>query len=172
MSGFGDLGNRALVQVFKHVPWLAERWAARHQFVEAATIPWTPMRIPVRQAVVALVTTAGVHLNTQPAFDMNDPDGDPSFRAIPSDTRREQLTITHKYYDHSAADRDRNVVLPLDRMRELAAEGRIGGLGAVAYSLMGHIDKLHLQTLLAETAPSIARRLKQEGADAVLLTPA
>jgi D-proline reductase (dithiol) PrdB len=172
VSGFGDLANRAWVQAFKHLPWLAERWAARHRFIEGADIPWVPMRTPVREAVIALVTTAGVHLKIQPAFDMRDPDGDPSFRAIPSGTAHQEATITHKYYDHSAADRDLNVVLPLDRLRELAADGRIGRLAAHAYSFMGHIEGRHLQTLLAESAPAVARRLQDDGAEAVLLTPA
>lgn len=103
---------------------------------------------------------------------MDDPDGDPSFRAIPSTVLRADLTITHKYYDHSAADRDINVVLPLDRARELAAEGRIGGLAPFVYGLMGHIDGPHLKTLMEVTAPEVARRLKHDRADAVVITPA
>ena len=172
MSNFGDLTNRVLVQLFRRVPWLAEQWAARHRFVEGSTIPWAPMRRPARDAVIALVTTAGVHLKAQPAFDMKDPDGDPSFRAIPSGATRESLTITHKYYDHSAADLDLNVVLPLERLHELAAEKRVSGVTPLAYSFMGHIDGRHLQTLMAESAPELARHLQKDGADAVLLTPA
>ena len=78
------------------------------------------MRKAVAESTIALVTTAGVHLKSQEPFNMEDPDGDPSFRAIPSDVRKEDLTITHKYYDHSAADRDINVVLPLDRIARTA----------------------------------------------------
>jgi D-proline reductase (dithiol) PrdB len=103
---------------------------------------------------------------------MEDPDGDPSFRVIPSDARKEDLTITHKYYDHSSADRDINVVLPLDRMRELLTEKRIGGLAPFAYGFMGHIDGPHLTTLMERTAPEVARRLKADRVDAVIVTPA
>jgi D-proline reductase (dithiol) PrdB len=103
---------------------------------------------------------------------MEDPDGDPSFRAIPSSARQADLTITHKYYDHSAADRDINVVLPLNRLRELAAEGRIGGMPPFAYGFMGHVDGAHLGTLMRKSAPEVARRLKEDRADAVILTPA
>jgi D-proline reductase (dithiol) PrdB len=161
-----------VVQAFKHVPWLASRWAKSHQFVEGRDIPWTPLSKPVAESVIALVTTAGVHLKSQEPFDMDDPDGDPSFREIPSDARKEDLTITHKYYDHSAADRDINVVLPLDRMREFVAGGRIRGVAPVVYGFMGHIHGRHLARLLAESAPEVARRLKSDGADAVVLTPA
>ena len=166
------LPNAIVVQAFKHLPWLASRWARRHQFVEGREIPWTPVRKSVAESVIALVTTAGVHLKSQDPFDMGDPDGDPNFRVVPTDAPRANLMITHKYYDHSAADRDINVVLPLDRMRELLAEKRIGGIAPFGYGFMGHIDGPHVQTLIERTAPDVARRLKAERADAVILTPA
>jgi D-proline reductase (dithiol) PrdB len=168
----GDLLNRAIVQLLKRAPWLVELWARRHRFVEADTIPWAPLRRPVREATVTLVTSAGVHLAADPAFDMEDPDGDPSFRVVPVDAPRADVTITHKYYDHSAADEDLNVVLPVDRLRELRDEGCVGGVAPRAYSFMGHIDGPHLPTLLEATAPEVARRLVADGADAVVLTPA
>ncbi len=167
-----ELSNRVLVQLFKHVPWLSAHWARHHRFVEAEGIPWAPLRRPLSESVIGLVTTAGVHLRSQPSFDMDDPDGDPSFRVIPSDVKAEALVITHKYYDHAAADRDINVVLPLDRLRELKAEGRIGGIAPLAYGFMGHIDGPHLRTLMEVTAPEVARRLKGDGAGGVVVTPA
>jgi D-proline reductase (dithiol) PrdB len=172
MAAKGNLINAVLVQLFKHVPLLAARWAKRQQFVEGREIPWTPVRKPVAESTIALVTTAGVHLKSQEPFDMEDQHGDPSFRDIPADTPRADLMITHKYYDHSLADRDINVVLPLDRMRELAAERRIGGIAPRAYGFMGHIDGPHVTTLIERTAPEVARRLKTDGVDAAVLTPA
>ncbi len=85
------------------------------------------------QMIKQFPITAQVHLKSQPSFDMNDPNGDPSYRAIPSHMSRDEFTITHEYYDHSAADRDIIVVFPLDRMQELLAEGRIGGIAPVVY---------------------------------------
>jgi D-proline reductase (dithiol) PrdB len=172
MGWLHNVTNRVAVQLYKHLPWLAARWARRHCFVETEGIPWTPMQKPLQETVIALVTTAGVHLRTHPPFNMDDPDGDLSFRVIPSQVGRGDLTITHKYYDHSAADQDINIVLPLDRLRELKAEGLIGGTAPFVYSFMGHIDGPHLQTLITATAPEVARRLKQDGAEAVFLTPA
>jgi D-proline reductase (dithiol) PrdB len=103
---------------------------------------------------------------------MTDPDGDPSLRVIPADVAPGAVTITHKYYDHSAADRDLNVVLPVDRLRELVAAGQAGGVAPRMYSLMGHIDGPHVRTLMERTAPDVAQRLRGDGADAVVLTPA
>lgn len=168
----GDLGNRVAVQLFKRLPWLGQAWARRHRFVESDSVPWTPMDRPVRESVVALVTTAGVHRRADPPFDMDDPNGDPGMRVVPVDTPRTELTITHKYYDHSAADRDLNVVLPVDRLRELHAAGHVGGVAPRSYSFMGHVDGPHLRSLMETTAPEVAGRLRADGAQAVVLTPA
>jgi D-proline reductase (dithiol) PrdB len=167
-----DLGNRVAVQLFKRLPWLGDIWARRRRFVESTSVPWTPVRKPVRESVVALVTTAGVHLRSDPSFDMTDPGGDPSYRVVPSDIPRSHVTITHKYYDHSAADRDLNVVVPIDRLQELAAAGIVGGIAPRIYSFMGHIDGSHVRTLMETTAPEVAERLGNDGAEAVVLTPA
>jgi len=168
----GDLANRVAVQLFRRLPWLADVWARRRRFVESDSIPWTPMRRPLREAVVALVTTAGVHRRSDPPFDMTDADGDPGYRVIPVGTPRGEITITHKYYDHAAADRDLNVVLPVDRLQELAAARVVAGVAPRLYSFMGHVDGAHLRTLMEATAPEVARRLRDDGADAVVLTPA
>jgi D-proline reductase (dithiol) PrdB len=167
-----DLVNAVVVQAFRRLPWLGRLWARRRRFVEGETIPWAPLTQPIAASTVALVTTAGVHLVGDAPFDMRDPDGDPSVRVIPSDTPRERITITHKYYDHTAADRDLNVVLPIDRLRELRDERRVGAIAPMIYGFMGHVDGRHIETLIAETAPDVARRLVRDGAQAVVLTPA
>lgn len=172
MRALQRMGNAAAVQLFKRMPWLGERWARHHRFVEATAVPWARVTKPVKNSTIALVTTAGVHLASDPAFDMSDPEGDPSFRVISSDVDPSRLTITHKYYDHKGADRDINVVLPIDRLRELAEEGRVGAVAPRMYSFMGHIDGRHLATLVDETAPAVADRLRADGAEAVFLTPA
>jgi D-proline reductase (dithiol) PrdB len=172
VRALAQLGNTVAVQLFKRVPGLAALWARRHRFVEPVAVPWARVTRPVQDSTVALVTTAGVHLASDPPFDMSDPEGDPSFRAIPGDVDPGQLTITHRYYDHAAADRDINVVLPIARLRELVAEGRVGAVAPRMYGFMGHIDGRHLATLIEETGPAVADRLRADGADAVFLTPA
>lgn len=102
---------------------------------------------------------------------MADSHGDPSFRVIPADTARDQLMITHDYYDHRDAEADLNILYPLALLRELAAAGRIGAV-ASGYGFMGHIEPPHVETLLHKTAPQVAGMLRQEQVDAVLLTPA
>lgn len=118
------------------------------------------------------MTTAGVHLKEDSPFNMADQDGDPSYRAIPRGTERSRLIITHDYYDHRDADKDVNIVLPLERLEECAREREIGGVAPRHYSFMGHIDGPHIPMLLTVTAPQVARQLHQAQVDAVVLTPA
>ena len=124
------------------------------------------------QCRLALITTGGVHLNSQPPFNMKDPAGDPSFREIPADIAVRELVITHDYYDHSDADIDVNVVFPIERVKDLKRSGDVGTVNDRHFSFMGHITGRHLETLLNETAPRVAAELKKDDVDIVILTPA
>lgn len=157
---------------FSRFPTLTARWVKTQQLDEYGPPPWTPLAKSVAQCRVALVTTAGVHHKEDSPFNMEDKEGDPTYRVIPRDIPREDLCITHDYYDHRDADKDLNIVLPLDRLQELTREHIIGEVAPFHYSFMGHIDGPHISRLLMDTAPSVARRLKREQVDAVVLTPA
>ena len=56
----------------------------------------------------------------------------------------------------------------MDVFRDLEREGVIGQLADTNYSFMGFIQRPDL--LSTETAPEMARQLKADGVDAVLLT--
>ena len=79
--------------------------------------------------------------------------------------------INYDYYDHRDADRDPNVILPLDRFRELEEEGHIGELAETNYGLgMGRMYKrTALQTQLAA---EIARKVKEDKVDVLFCVPA
>lgn len=172
MRRFTSWKNRALSQLLRYVPGLVRRWARHQTFTSAQDVPWTPLRKPLSDCRVALVTTGGVHLHTQPAFDMHNPHGDPSFRTIPATATSDQLTITHDYYDHRDADRDVNIVFPLARLQELAASSVIGEIAPVHLGFMGHIDGDLVTVLRQQTAPAAANLLRQHQVDVVLLFPA
>lgn len=169
--GFSRLKNRTLAMLFTAFPSLAESWGKRLE-MHGGEIPWAKPEKPFKEAVLALVTTAGVHLKSQPPFDMTDRNGDPTFREVPVETPREHHTITHDYYDHRDAEKDLNLVFPVERLNKMVEAGALGGLHPIVYSLMGHIDGPHLETLQERTAPEIARRLAEAGVDYALLVPA
>jgi len=103
---------------------------------------------------------------------MKDASGDPTFREIPYDTPRQNLTITHDYYDHSDADKDINIVFPIERVLDLKKFEDIGEVNYRHFSFMGHILNHHIHTLMRTTAPRVASALKDDGVDIVILTPA
>jgi D-proline reductase (dithiol) PrdB len=168
---FVRLKQQLLARIFTAFPSLAARWG-RRLAMNTGEIPWAVPGKPLMRAVVALVTTGGVHLKSQDPFSMADSDGDPTLREIPVDTPRDLLTITHDYYDHRDAEKDLNLVLPIQRLQEMVAAGSLGSLHPTAYSLMGHIDGPLIQTLQEKTAPEIARKLAVAGVDYALLVPA
>jgi D-proline reductase (dithiol) PrdB len=167
------LKNRLIAKLITRFPGLAKRFIAAYQPWESGEpIPWTPVTRPLSTCRVALVTTSGVHHRGQQPFDMDDGEGDPSLREIDPASIGNDYRITHDYYDHSDAEKDLNIVLPVDRLRELQNEGVIGSQALRHFSLMGHIDGHHIATLVNETARKIIARLRQDAVDVVLLTPA
>lgn len=168
---FNRIKNRLMIVLFR-LPWVRERWIRRFNPVEADGIPWTPLSKPLSRCRFSLITTGGVHLITDKPFDMGDKFGDPSFRRIPSKTARDDLMITHDYYDHRDADRDLNIVFPIDILHKYREEELVGSVSDFLYSFMGHIDGPHVKTLVEVTAVSVARELKLQGVDAVILVPA
>lgn len=164
-------GERLITKIFSRFPIVSEMWARRFKAHEVEGIPWTPFEKELSRCKVAIVTSAGVHLKSQKPFDMEDHDGDPTFRDVPRDATKEELTITHKYYDHTDADKDINIVYPIDRLYEMKERGEIGDVAELHYGFMGHILGRHLKTLVEETGPEIARKLKNAGVDVVLLAP-
>jgi D-proline reductase (dithiol) PrdB len=133
-------------------------------------LPAAPLARPLNQARVALVTTAGIYAPGQPRFEST-AFGDHSFREIPGDIETAQLLEGHNSsaFDHRGVAADRNLALPLDRFRELAARGEIGALNHRHFSFMGSIIKPG--KLIAETAPEVAALLREDKVDAVFLTP-
>jgi len=164
--------DRILGKLLTRFPALVERWAKSHDFVINVDIPWVPLLKDPKDSRIALVTTAGVHLRSQPAYDMDDREGDPTIREIPAGTRIDELMITHNYYDHRDADQDINVVFPIERLKGLEAIREIGQVAPRHFSFMGHILGRHIETLVNWTGPEVARMLKADGVDAVFLTPA
>ncbi len=132
-------------------------------------VPFTPFQGELARATVAIVTSAGVHRRDQPAFHIADELGDLTFRIIDRDVKAADLMATHHHYDHSDADRDINVVFPIDPLRELANEGFIGAVAREHIGFMGYT--MQLRPMYEQTAPSIAEEVDRKSrADVVVLT--
>jgi len=128
------------------------------------TRPWVTGPALSRRRV-AIVSSAGLVVRGDNPFRGRDSD----YRVIPGDTKPEDLLISHISinFDRTGFQEDWNVVFPLDRLRELAAEGVIGSVAATHYSFMGATDPVQME----RNARELAGRLKRDQVDAVILSP-
>ncbi len=155
----------------KHGRWIAlvTDMHAEFRYTSNPSVAWTKPRKPLRDATVALVCTAGIHLKSQTPYDLLNPHGDWSFREIPGDTPAEAIVVTHSHYDTEAPERDIDCVFPIRTLRTLAQRGVIGASAQIHYGMMGFVP--NGAPIAEETGPEIARRLARADVDAVLLTP-
>ena len=126
---------------------------------------WTPVTKEIKDMKIALATAAGVHHNQDKRFNLA---GDFTFRLVKSDMPSSELMVSHGGYDNGDVNKDINCMFPIDRLHELAAEGFIGSVAETHIGFMGgggDQDKFK-----NETGPAIAKILKDEGVDAVILT--
>lgn len=126
---------------------------------------FTPVTKELKDMTVALATAAGVHLKSDKRFNLA---GDTSFRLIPGDAPSSELMVSHGGYDNGDVNKDINCMFPIDRLRELEKEGFIGKVAPIHFGFMGGGG--NQQVFTEQTGPEIARRLKEEGVDAVLMT--
>jgi D-proline reductase (dithiol) PrdB len=154
-------GERLARWVGKAAGGLQLRWKVSTPGAPA----WTPLKRPIAEATIALVTTGGVHLCSDTPFNLST---DASFRAIPRAAQAADLCLTHEHYDRRDAARDMNLVFPLERLRELEAAGIIGRVAGVHY---GFGFTRNPEELLAP-AREVGHRLARAQVDLALLVPA
>ena len=127
-------------------------------------VPYTPFRGKLEEAIVCIVSTAGVREKKDRPFAV---EGDATYRVISGEATGADLTYDDTHFDHACADQDMNCIFPIDRVRELAAEKRVGGLTERHFSL-GFSQAL--RDLREKTIPQLARDVDKARPDVVLLT--
>lgn len=117
---------------------------------------------------VAIVTTAGLHVRGDQPYDGVGVGME--YRVIPSSADSKDLVMSHVSvnFDRSGFQSDLNVVFPLERLKELAAEKVIGSVAKFHYAFMGATWPV---TKFEAKARELASLLKQDNVDAVLLSP-
>jgi hypothetical protein len=142
------------------------RWS---HFVD---VPFTPFSMPLDRARVALITTAAPY---QPGAGDQGPGAPYNAAAkfyqvysVPADTEPD-LRISHIGYDrlHTSA-KDLNTYVPLERLKEAVAAGRIGALGPRVH---GAPTNRSQRVTMETDAPELLRRCQEDGVDAAILVP-
>jgi D-proline reductase (dithiol) PrdB len=129
-----------------------------------ATTPFVAGK-PLAQRRVAILSTAALIRRGDPPF----PFGTGECRFISADAPPGDLLISHVSinFDRSGWQRDINVVYPIDRLRDLAALGEIGGVAQTHYTVMGSTDPAEMEQAVSQ----IVGQLRQERIDSILLSP-
>jgi hypothetical protein len=84
-----------------------------------------------------------------------------------------EVGVSHWHINQIDILEDLNILLPIQRFRELTAEGRVGGLAPHAYSFMGYQGfPANLAGWKKVYGPQVAEKLLAEGVNCVLLTTA
>ena len=134
--------------------------------------PFHPLKKPLARSRVALVTTAAPY---QP--DKGDQGPGAPYNAAAkfyqvysiSTESEPDLRISHIGYDrlHTHA-KDINSYFPLARLKEAVAAGRIGALTS---RVQGSPTNRSQRVTVETDAPELLRRVREDGADAVVIVP-
>jgi len=120
---------------------------------------------PLAEATVAILTSASLHHPEQPDFAPNDT----SFRVLEADRHDYVLGHWSQDVDQTGFGIDYNVVFPIDRLQEMAADGRIGRVSDVHLAYAG--NQFDVAGIRLDSGPEGAKLLREAGVDVVLLTP-
>ncbi|MFT7651811.1 MAG: D-proline reductase (dithiol) PrdB [Limisphaerales bacterium] len=132
--------------------------------------PLTRLNKPLQDCRVSLLTSGGVSHCSMPGFDA-DARNDHRLDTVSQDVDIKDFNINDSYYNHEDADQDLNCVFPVERLREMAADGEIGSLAPRLWS--GFMGRIYNRTkVIEESAPAFVEKLKEDGVDILLAAPA
>lgn len=133
-------------------------------------VPLAALKKPISECRVCFVSTSGVQPQNTMPFDVVHPIGDYTFRRVPSNSDVQELEIHQLKYPTFGANRDLNVIYPIERLRELVEENVIGSLTENFFSFIGYnMDPVRLEKTLAE---NLADAIENEKPDILLAAPA
>jgi D-proline reductase (dithiol) PrdB len=120
---------------------------------------------PLAESTVALLTSAALHYPEQDQFAPRDT----SFRRLDADRRDFKLGHWSQDVDQVGFGVDPNVVFPIDRLHELAADGTIGAVSDLHLAYAG--NQFEVEGVRLDSGPEGAKALLDAGVDVVVLTP-
>lgn len=150
--------------------WRANDDLVGYPFVSNTHAPFTPVRRALPMLNLALITSAGAYIDGTEPFTLDDKDGDLTYREMPALIDAADLRYAAKGYDPAAVMQDRNCQVPIDRLREYEANGVIGALNSVWWSVSSFIP--NARRVAEELTPAIADRLHRYDIQMALLIPA
>lgn len=119
--------------------------------------------VPPEKRRISIVSTAAVSRRGDKPFSWLAKD----YRTFHKNDRDLVMTHVAVEFDRSAWQQDLNVIIPLDRLDEMARNDEIGSVADEHYSFMGAADPLTME----KSAREVAHHMKKEGVNTVFLIP-
>jgi D-proline reductase (dithiol) PrdB len=133
-------------------------------------VPWTPLPRPLGEATVARRRCLSCWRALRAEGERQNPWwGDPSYRVIPRTATEGDIVASHLHIETAYLQQDPDVALPLRRLAEAEAEGRIGRVAPSHYSFMGYL--LDPTEFLEHSVSAMIERMHAEAVDAAVFVP-
>lgn len=162
------------MEPFHYVDRLNEHYRRQgfppYQWTINEDAPFTPLARPLAECRVAMLTSGGVSHCSAPSWD---PHARNDFRLDEIDPAwaNGSFQVHDSFYDTASAAEDVNCVFPIERLRELAAEGVIGSVAPRHWS--GFMGRIYKRTHVLEVAaPALVEELRADAIDLFALVPA
>ncbi len=149
----------------------AEGYETPYRWAHFDEIPFSRLTTALAQCRIGLVTTSDIAVRSEAGereqYDRETLAG--NVYSIPMDCAPERLYSRSEHYDrYSTTLDDVNSYCPITRLGEFAAEGVIG---SIAPRFHGVYTSYSQRVTMERDAPEVLRRMREDGVDAVLLTP-
>ncbi len=120
---------------------------------------------PLSERRIAIVSTAALNMRGDAVYQR----GATDYRVIPGDVDPADVVMSHVSvnFDRTGFQQDLNVCFPIERLHELADAYVIGSVGNYHFTLSGAAHPNDLEG----SARAMARTMKADGVDTVLLVP-
>lgn len=149
--------------------YLSEGYEKPYVWAHFEDAPFTPLKKPLAESRVALVSTSEVGFKDEDHQSPTDQGQIGRVYSIPSDTPIDALcSRTYAFDRHATTLEDVNAFFPLTRLHELAAAGRIAGVAEHCHGVYNSYSQRRTSDI---DGPEILRRCHDEEVDVVLLTP-
>jgi len=151
--------------------YLRQGYEKPYQWAHFDDVPFTPLKKPLKDCRVGLLGTSELAVRFDPETEEN-PISEEDFRGvyfIPASTPTQKLYSRTLSFDRHATHLDDvGAYYPLDRLREAAADGRIGSMPGRVY---GAYNNYSQRKVMTQEAPKALAYAREDNLDAVILVP-
>ena len=125
---------------FEYLPIMAANGAPKppRQLVAPSKPAWCPVKKPLHESRVALLSSAALRLTNQEPFI---PREDLSYRRVPSDPSASEIVIDHHSGIGTVPKQDPEIVFPRMALAAMVKKGIVGTLAPFHVAVMGGVRR-------------------------------